>query len=296
MTQPLAGIFPALLTPFENDEIAVDRFRDNIRKYDGFDLAGYVILGSTGECVSLTDDESALLIKAARQAARPDRKIVAGTARESTRLTVDFTNRAADLGVDAALVRPPSYYKAKMTRDVLKRHYVDVADRSRVPIILYNIPQNTGITLEAPLILELARHPNIVGLKESGGNIALVGELAPRLPEDFSYVSGAGSAFLPALLMGASGAILAVANAAPGVCGRIYALFREGRIREAADLQTALIPLNKAVQETYGIAGAKCAIGLQGWYGGPVRGPLSPIGEEGKADLSAILKTLGLPA
>ena len=294
MTKLLAGIFPALLTPFRDDEVAVDRFRDNIRKYEDFDLAGYIVLGSTGECVSLTDDESALLIKAARESARPDRKIIAGTARESTRLTIDFTNRAADLGVDAALVRPPSYYKAQMTRDVLKRHYLELADRSRVPIILYNIPQNTGITLEASLILELARHPNIAGLKESGGNIALVGELVPRLPEDFSYVLGAGSAFLPALLMGASGAILAVANAAPGVCTRIYALFREGRIREAADLQTALIPLNKAVIETYGIAGAKAAIDLQGWYGGPVRGPLSPIDEKGKTDLAAILRTLGL--
>jgi len=296
MTQLLQGILPALLTPFRDDEMALDAFRDNIRRYDAFDLAGYVVLGSTGECVSLTDDESALLIKAARETARPGRKIVAGTARESTRLTVDFTNRAADLGVDAALVRPPSYYKAKMTRDALKRHYLDVADRSRVPVILYNIPQNTGITLEAGLILELARHPNVVGLKESGGNIALVGELVPKLPADFSYVLGAGSAFLPALLMGASGAILAVANAAPGVCARIYALFREGRIREAAALQTALIPLNKAVMETYGIAGAKAAIELQGWYGGPVRGPLAPIDEKGRADLAAILRVLGLLA
>jgi 4-hydroxy-2-oxoglutarate aldolase len=294
MTKTFAGIFPALLTPFINDEIAVDRFMDNIRKYDAFDLAGYVVLGSTGECVSITDDEAALLVKAAREAARPGKKIIAGTARESTRLTTDFTNRAADLGVNAALVRPPSYYKAKMTRDVLKRHYLDVADRSRVPIILYNIPQNTQITLEAALILELAQHPNIVGLKESGGNIALVGELVPKLPEDFSYVLGAGSAFLPALLMGASGAILSVANAAPGVCARIYRLFQEGKIREAADLQTALIPLNKAVMETYGIAGVKCALDLQGWYGGPVRGPLSQIDEKGKADLAAILRTLGL--
>jgi len=294
MTKPYAGIFPALITPFRDDEVALDRLRDNVLTYGAFDLAGYVVLGSTGECVSLTDDESASLVKAARQAAQPGRKVIAGTARESTRLTIDFTNRAADLGADAALIRPPSYYKAKMTRDVLKRFFLDVADKSRVPVILYNIPQNTGITLEAGLILELARHPNVIGLKESGGNIGLVGELAPKLPDAFNYFSGAGGAFLPALLMGASGAILAVANAAPALCARIYALFRSGQVREAAELQTALIPLNKAVMETYGIAGLKYALELQGWRGGPVRGPLSPIDDKGKADLAAILKVLGL--
>jgi 4-hydroxy-2-oxoglutarate aldolase len=294
MSKPFTGIYPALLTPFENDEVAVERFRENIRHYDVFDLAGYVVLGSTGECVSISDDESALLIRAARDAAAPGRAIIAGTARESTRLTIDFTNRMADLGIDAALIRPPSYYKAKLTPAVLKRHYLEVADKSRVPVILYNIPQNTGITFEASLILELAAHPNIVGLKESGGNISLVGELVPKLPPDFCYFLGAGGAFLPALLMGASGAILAVANAAPGLCARIYALFKEGKIREAADRQAELIPLNKAVMETYGIAGLKCVLDLQGWYGGPVRGPLSQIDEKGKAELAAILKSLGL--
>jgi 4-hydroxy-2-oxoglutarate aldolase len=294
MTKPYAGIFPALITPFRGDEVDFDLLRDNIRSYGAFDLAGYLVLGSTGECVSLTDDESASLVRAAREAAQPGRKVIAGTARESTRLTVDFTNRAADLGADAALVRPPSYYKAKMTRDVLKRFFHDVADKSRIPVILYNIPQNTGLTLEPGLILELARHPNVIGLKESGGNIALVGELVPKLPEAFSYVSGAGSAFLPALLMGASGAILAVANAAPGICARIYALFRSGQVGEAAELQAALIPLNKAVQETHGIAGLKYALELQGWHGGPVRGPLSQVDDKGKADLTDILKALGL--
>jgi len=294
MSKPFTGIYPALLTPFENDEVAVERFRENIRHYDVFDLAGYVVLGSTGECVSISDDESALLIRAARDAAAPGRAIIAGTARESTRLTVDFTNRMADLGIDAALIRPPSYYKANLTPAVLKRHYLEVADKSRVPVILYNIPRNTGITFEASLILELAAHTNIIGLKESGGNISLVGELVPKLPPDFCYFLGAGGAFLPALLIGASGAILAVANAAPGLCARIYALFKEGKIREAADRQAELIPLNKAVIETYGIAGLKYALDLQGWYGGPVRGPLSQIDAKGKTELAEILKTLEL--
>lgn len=294
MAKKFAGIYAALLTPFVGDEIATDKFRDNILKFNEQDLAGYVVLGSTGECVSISDEESERLVRTAREAAAKGKTVITGTARESTRLTVEFTNRMADLGVDAALVRPPSYFKAKMTYEVLKKHYLTVADRSRLPIIVYNIPQNTGISLEAKLILELAEHRNIVGLKESSGTISMLGELIRRLPADFSYLLGHGSAFLPALLMGASGAILAVANAAPALCVKAFRLFNEGKIKEAAALQLDLVPLNKAVMESYGIAGLKYALDRQGWYGGPVRLPLLPIEEKGQAEIDALLKKLGL--
>ncbi|MDP2914760.1 MAG: dihydrodipicolinate synthase family protein [Candidatus Aminicenantes bacterium] len=294
MAKKFRGIYAALLTPFVGDEIATDQFRDNILKFNEQDLAGYVVLGSTGECVSISDEESERLVRTAREAAAKGKTIIAGTARESTRLTIDFTNRMADLGVDAALVRPPSYFKAKMTKEALKKHFLAVADRSRVPIIVYNIPQNTGLSLEAQLILELSEHPNIVGLKESSGTISFLGELIRRLPADFSYLLGHGSAFLPALLMGASGAILAVANAAPALCAKTFRLFNEGKIGEAATLQLDLVPLNKAVMESYGIAGLKYALDRQGWYGGPVRLPLLPMEEKGQAEIDALLKKLGL--
>jgi len=296
MAKMFSGIYAALLTPFAGDEIATDKFRDNILKYNEYGLSGYVILGSTGECVSISDDESERLVRTAREAAAKGKAVIAGTARESTRLTVDFTNRMADLGADAALVRPPSYFKAKMTFEALKKHYLTLADRSRLPIIVYNIPQNTGIALEARLVFELAQHPNIVGLKESSGTISFLGELIRRLPADFSYLLGHGSSFLPALLMGASGAILAAANAAPGVCVEIFRLFREGKIREAAALQLDLIPLNKAVMEIYGIPGLKHALDRQGLYGGPVRLPLLPMEEKGRAEIDALMKTLRLIA
>lgn len=294
MAKKFVGIYAALLTPFVDDEVAVDKFRDNIFRYDEYDLAGYVVLGSTGECVSISDEDSTRLVRTAREAAAKGKAVIAGTARESTRLTIDFTNRMADLGIDAALVRPPAYFKAKMTHEALKRHYLTVADRSRAPIIVYNIPQNTGITLESKLILELAGHPHIIGLKESSGTIAFLGELIRRLPADFSYLLGHGSAFLPALFMGASGAILAVANAAPALCARVFRLFKEGKIQDAAALQLDLIPLNKAVMEIYGIAGLKYALDRQGWYGGPVRLPLLPVDDKGRAELDALMKPLGL--
>jgi len=294
MAKAFTGIYVALVTPFVGEEISTEKLRDNVHQYNDHDLAGYVVLGSTGECVSISDEESERLVKTVRDAAGRGKKVIAGTARESTKLTIEFTNRMADLGAEAALVRPPSYYKSKMIHEALKKHFLEVADRARVPVIVYNIPQNTGITLEGKLILELAGHPNIMGLKESSGTIAFLGELMRRLPADFSYLLGHGSAFLPALLMGASGAILAVANAAPGLCVKIYRLFNEGKIAEAASLQLDLGPLNKAVMEVYGIPGLKYALDRQGLHGGPVRLPLLPMEEKGEAEIDALLKKLGL--
>jgi len=288
------GIFAALVTPFVGEDLTLEKFRDNIHKYNASALAGFVVLGSTGECVSLSDEESARLVRAATKSAAQGKKVIAGTARESTRLTIEFTNAMADCGIDAALVRPPSYYKSKMGRDALKKHYVTLADKSRVPLIIYNIPQNTGISLEGQLIMELSSHPNIIGLKESAGNLSFLGEVIPKVPAGFSYLLGSGNVILPGLVMGACGAILAVANAAPDICLRIYQLFQEDKINEAAKIQQDLIPLNKSIMETYGIPGLKYALDVQGYYGGPCRLPLLPIEEKGKAELRGLLKKLGL--
>lgn len=294
MTNKLEGIFAALTTPFVEDEVSIPRFEENIRKFNGTGLAGYVVLGSTGECVSLSDAESEALVRAARATAAPGKAVIAGTARESTRLTIDFTNRMADAGIDAALVRSPSYYKSRMTRDALKAHFLAVAERARVPILIYNIPANTGLSLEVSLVIEVSAHPNIIGLKESSGNIAYLGEVIRRVPADFRYFLGSGSVFLPGLELGACGAILAVANAAPELCSRIHRLFREGKLNEAQKLQLDLIPLNKAIMEGTGIAGLKHALDLRGYYGGPVRLPLLPPSETAKAQIAGLMKGLGL--
>jgi len=288
------GIFAALVTPFIGEKLSIEKFKDNIQKYNASALAGYVVLGSTGECVSLSDEESARLVRAAREAAAKGKKVIAGTARESTKLTVEFTNAMADLGIDAALVRPPSYYKSRMSRDALKKHYLTLADKSRVPLIIYNIPQNTGISLESRLIMELSSHSNIIGLKESAGNLSFLGEVVPKVPAGFSYLLGSGNVILPGLVMGACGAILSVANAAPDICLEIYKLFQENKIEAAAKLQRDLIPLNKSIMETYGIPGLKYALDVRGYYGGPCRLPLLPIEEKGKAELRGLMKKLGL--
>lgn len=294
MKQKFRGIFAALVTPFIGEKLSVEKFKDNIQKYNASGLAGYVVLGSTGECVSLSDRESERLVRAVKEAAAKGKKIIAGTARESTKLTIEFTNAMADLGIDAALVRPPSYYKSRMGRDALKKHYLTLAEKSRVPLIIYNIPQNTGISLESRLIMELSSHPNIVGLKESAGNLSFLGEVIPKVPAGFSYLLGSGNVILPGLVMGACGAILSVANVAPDICLEIYHLFQENKIEAAAKLQQDLIPLNKAIMETYGIPGLKYALDVRGYYGGPCRLPLLPIEEKGETELRGLLKKLGL--
>jgi 4-hydroxy-2-oxoglutarate aldolase len=294
MSKPLEGVYVALTTPFVGDEISTEKIQNNVQKYNRTDLAGYLVLGSTGESVCLTDAESEKLVEAVVAAAAPEKKILVGTARESTKGTIEFTNRVARYGVAAALVRPPSYFKSKMTREALKTHYLAVAETCQIPILIYNMPQNTGISLEPQLIVDLAVHPNIAGLKESSGSLAFLGEVIREVSADFHYFLGSGHVVYPSLEMGACGAILAVANAAPEMSTEIFRLFKAGKKDEARRLQLDLIPLNKALVDVYGIAGLKYAQELRGYYGGPSRLPLLPVEDKGKREIESLLKKLGL--
>ena len=293
ITKPLEGVYIALTTPFAGDRVAAGKLADNVALYNAVDLAGYLVLGSTGESVSLSDSESLELVEACVKTAGPGRKILAGTARESTWATVEFTNMVAGCGVEAALVRPPSYYKSSLTRQALKTHFLEVADKSRLPIILYNMPQNTGISLEPQLVLELAPHPNIIGLKESSGSLGFLAEVVREAPEAFHYFVGSGHVVYPGLEMGASGAILAVANAVPEICAEIFKLFKAGKKDEARRLQLDLVPINKALTQKTGIAGLKYAQDIRGYFGGPTRLPLLPIDAEAKREIAALFRKLG---
>lgn len=294
MTPSLEGIFVALTTPFEGDRVAPDRIAANVGRLNATGVAGYLVLGSTGESVSLTDAESLALVEAVVGAAAPGKKVLVGTAREWTKGTIDFTASLPARGVDAVLVRPPSYFKSKMTREALRAHYLAVAEASRYPVLVYNMPANTGISLEPRLVVELAAHPNIAGLKESSGSIAFLEEVRREVPASFLYFVGSGHVVYPGLEMGASGAILAVANAAPEVPAEIFRLFRAGKKDEARRLQLDLVPLNRALMETYGIAGLKYAQDLRGYYGGPARLPLLQVADAAKAEIAGLLRALGL--
>lgn len=294
MVDRFLGIYAALTTPFVEDEVSLDRFRENIGRYNAFGLAGYLVLGTTAESVLLSDEESAGLVRTARETAAAGRTIIVGTARESTRLTIDFTRRMADLGAQAALVRTPGFFKSSLNAEALKRHYTTLADASPIPVLIYNIPQNTGVAIDSSTVVELARHPRIAGIKDSSGNLAAVGEIVPQAGPGFDFLLGAGGVVLPALLMGAAGAILAVADAAPGPCVELYDLFSRGRFEDARRVQESLVPLNRAVVPAYGIAGLKYAMDKLGYFGGLPRLPLLPLSDKGKAEIDAVLQGLGL--
>jgi 4-hydroxy-2-oxoglutarate aldolase len=293
MSKPLEGVYVALTTPFAGDGIAAEKLKDNVRKLNATAVAGYLVLGSTGESVSLTDAESLELVDAVLEAASPEKKVLVGTAREWTQGTIDFTASLPARGIAAVLVRPPSYFKSKMTREALRAHYLAVADASRYPVLVYNMPQNTGISLEPRLVIDLSSHPNIAGLKESGGSLAFVAEVVREVPDRFHYLLGSGSVVYPGLEMGACGAILAVANAVPELAAEIFRLFKAGMRDEARQLQFDLIPFNKTIVEIYGIAGLKHAQDLRGYHGGPTRLPLLAVDEKGRAEIAALLKKMG---
>ena len=294
MNKPLEGIYVALTTPFKGDEISASRLKENVLKLNETAVAGYLVLGSTGESVSLTDAESLELVEAVLEAASPDKKVLVGTARESTKGTIDFTASLPAHGIAAVLVRPPSYFKSKMTHEALRAHYLAVADASRYPVLVYNMPQNTGISLEPRLVIDLASHRNIAGLKESGGSLAFLAEVVREVHAGFHYLLGSGSVVYPGLEMGACGAILAVANAAPEMCAELFRLFESGQKDKARDLQLDLVPLNKTLVEVYGIAGLKHAQDLRGYYGGPTRLPLLPVDEPAKRVIASLLRKFGL--
>jgi len=287
------GIFPPLPTSFDSDEeLAVDRIKSNIKHLLTFDLAGILILGSNGELVMLSEEEKELVYSAAREEIPGDRLMIAGTGAQSTLETVSRTKLASACGADAALVLNPSYYKGQMTTEVLLRHYHNVADSSEIPIIIYNTPANSGMDMDAAQIIAIADHPNIIGLKDSGGNLIKMAAIINGTPDDFQVLAGSASFLLPALTIGAVGGILALANIAPFLCTGIRSAFLDGDLALARELQLKAVEPNTAVTRMWGIPALKAAMDYLGLYGGPVRKPLLSFDENLKTQLFKIIDTI----
>ena len=270
------GVFIPVPTPFRGEEAVPERLKVNLERWNQTDLAGYVVLGSTGEFPLVTEAERDRILVAAREAIPREKAFIAGTGSESTRLTIRQTKRAAELGADAAIVITPNYYKRSLAQPPAQiRHYVAVAEASPIPVMLYNFPQNTGINLEPETVARIAEHPNVCGIKDSSGNIPQAGQIIHQTPKSFHVLVGAAAALLPALAIGASGGILALANIAAREYCEVYALARQGRWDEAREIVYRLMVVDRSVHGRYGIGGLKAALDLQGFYGGPCRAPLS---------------------
>lgn len=290
-----AGIYTPLATPFAADgSLDVRGLARNVERYLRSPLTGLVVLGSNGEAPQLEEHEADLAIETVREAMPKDRPLLAGTGRESTAATIAATERAARLGVDAVLVRTPSFYKGQMTTDAFVKHYTQVADRSPVPVLLYNVTIYTGVNLLPDAIGILSQHPNIVGIKETNSDMVQFGEYLARAGDGFTVLAGSGATYFSALMLGAHGAILAVAGVAPDLCVEIFTAVREGRIDEARKMNRQLAPLSKLVGATYGVPGLKAALTLLGFDGGLPRPPLQPVGQQAVDAIREQLSELGL--
>jgi 4-hydroxy-2-oxoglutarate aldolase len=287
------GVFAALTTPFAaDDSVAITDLKQNIQRYNTTGLAGYTVQGSTGESVLLSRAEWDSVLVAAKEAASPQKRLLAGTGVESTAETISRTKRAAELGYHAALVKTPYYYKPMYKPDVFIAHYRRVADASPIPVLLYSVPQFTGISLEAPEVAVLAEHPNIIGIKESSGHVQRVGEMVAATPASFQVLTGGAGVLLPSLTVGAKGAILALASALPEKCAELYELTRRGQLETARELQKTLLRVSKLIVSEMGIPGVKFVMDQRGYRGGLPRLPLLPLSDAGKRRILELLATL----
>lgn len=289
----LRGILLPFTTPFTpTEELDKEGLRRNIRKWNATGILGYVALGSTGERVNLDERECAQVIEIVRDEIPQNLEFIVGAGQQATRATIAETKQAAAAGADAVLVITPHFYRPAITQAALVSHFSAVADASPVPVILYSMPDLTGIKIEPETVAQLSTHPNIVGIKDSSADVAGFQKTVTLVPEDFAVLTGNGTVLSTTLENGARGAILAVGCVAAALCLEIYRLVEVGERDEAAALQEKLTPLALAVTKRYGIGGLKAAMNMIGFAGGAVRAPLKPASAEAQAEIAALLDEL----
>jgi 4-hydroxy-2-oxoglutarate aldolase len=289
-TTIIRGVIPPMMTPFrENEQVDYGMFVRNIERWNKVRLAGYLLLGSNGEASYLSESEKLRLIRLTRENTKKERVIIAGTGLESARETLRFTEKAARLGIDAALVLTPSYYGDQMTDDALIGFFSYVADHSPVPTLIYNVPKYTHINVSLNVVRQLSKHPNIIGMKDSRGDLAQVEVFVKNAASSFQVIVGSASVWYPSLSLGVTTGILALSNFAGNQCAELQSLFDAEEYEKAENLHRKLLPVNLAVTTTYGVAGLKYAATLAGYEGGYVRRPLSALSEDAKRDLRGIL-------
>lgn len=288
----LSGVMPPIATPFQDGTLALSKLKKNFQKWNQTGLSGFLVIGSNGEAVFLNEKEKMKVIEVSRESIPKSKIMMVGTGMESTQETIRLTNQAAKMGADCALVVTPSYFKGSMKPQILYEHFIAVAESSRVGILLYNVPQFTGINMQPELVAKLSEHPNIIGIKDSSGNIGQLSEIMHLSQKRFAVFVGSAPVFFPALCVGAVGGILAVAQVAPQACVNILSLFKKRKMVEARALQERLTPLAKAVTSKYGIGGLKMAMDLTGYFGGNPRPPLKRPGEDVEEELKKLILRL----
>lgn len=285
----LSGVIPPLPTPFDDEgEVDYAAFEENVELLGQTPVSGYVVLGSNGEACYLSEEEKLKLVEIAVRRAPKGKVVIAGTGLESTKLTLELSMRAADKGAHAVLCLTPSYYKNAMNDDALIRHFEFLADHLPVPVLIYNMPKNTGLNVSARVVEVLSRHPNVCGMKDSAGDAVQLANFANAVGPSFNLMVGTASTWFPGLCLGLRAGIMALANCAPFECARVKELFDSGRIEEARALYLKLLPLNALVTGVYGVPALKYVCELVGFRGGRVRRPLLELDEAVKAKVRVV--------
>ncbi len=290
----LSGIFPALATPFDFEgKLYKAKVFHNIQKLNDVALAGYLVGGSTGETPLLSIEERFTLMAWVREAARDDKTLIAGVGAESVSETVRIINAAADLGYHAGLALTPFYYRSQMHRpETQALFFRAVADRARIPVLIYNIPQVTGYSMPAETIGELSHHPNIIGMKDSSGDLAKMKENLTAVKSGFRIMAGSDGNFLDSLQLGAAGAMLGIANAVPYACITVWEAFRRREPEAGRDWQSRILHATQLSSGKHGIPGLKYAMDLNGFYGGAPRLPFVPVSAAAKEEVEEAFRDL----
>ena len=296
MTKALAGIMGPVVTTFDEatGDLAAVPFRANIRAHVDAGLTGIIVAGSTGEAALLEEHERHRLLEWARPLVPDERWLLAGVGGESTRVTVRRARDAAERGADAVLVVAPHYYGAQMTPEALAAHFRRVADESPLPVVLYNIPKYVHFPLAPGLVHELAGHDNVIGIKDSSGDLNQLGGYLNAQSDRFTVLTGSGAGLYAALEMGARGGVLAVGLFAAPLSVSLCRSFASGDMGGAGRAQERLTPLARTIVGELGVAGVKAAMDLVGLAGGPVRAPLLPLRAQARERVAELLHTAGL--
>lgn len=291
-TARFTGILVPVTTPFDpvTGEIAPVSFRENLRRWIDAGVDGIVLFGTNGEGKLVDADEKRRLIDFARDVVPADVPIIAGAGAESTRATIAEVRKLGEAGVDAVLVSAPPYFGSILSPAALRDHFTAIADASPVPVILYHIPKYTHVTLEAGLVGELARHPNVAGIKDSSGDLKRFADYSDACGGACSLLVGSGAILYPALELGAAGGIVALGLLAPELTLRIHRHFLAGETREAGAIQTRLAPVHREIVARFGPPGTKAALDALGYHGGPPRPPLAPLSEKERRHVVQVLQ------
>ncbi|HSM35491.1 MAG TPA: dihydrodipicolinate synthase family protein [Longimicrobiales bacterium] len=296
VAQRIGGILVPVTTPFDpmTGDVAPVPFRDNLRSWIADGVHGVVLFGTTGEAPLLDEDERLALMEYARDVVPPEAVLIAGAGADSTRAAVRLARSLGAAGAEAVLVHPPVFFAPALDVASIVAHYRAVADGSPVPVVLYHFPKFTHVEFEAGLVAELARHPNIIGLKDSSGDVKRFAAYTEAVPRDFRLLVGSGALLYTALELGAAGGICGLGLLAASDCAAIVRAFGQGRANEAGRIQSRIAPVHKEVVARYGARGVKAALDMIGLHGGDPRPPLRPLDDKARRQVEEALSRAAL--